>query len=78
MILHPAHPVDAIPSCVSGQVEATKISPVALSGGVAEIQTITAVAFASHAQGDYFVFSNAAGYSPASLSNNPSVISAAT
>jgi hypothetical protein len=61
MILHPAQPVDAIPINASGQMEATKITPIALTGGVGEVQTVTSVAFASHGQGDYFTFANAAG-----------------
>lgn len=61
MILHPAQPVADIPSNTSGQSEATKITPLALSGGVNEVQTVVALAADSMAQGDYFTIANSAG-----------------
>lgn len=61
MYLHPAQPVENIPGNYSGQVEATKVLTVAMTGGVNEVQTVTCASFAGSAQGDYCVFSNAAG-----------------
>lgn len=61
MYLHPAQPVSDIPGNSSGQAESTVITPVAITGGVNEIQTATCAAVSGAAQGDYFTFANAAG-----------------
>ncbi len=61
MILNPAQKVDAIPSPLEGQVEATDFAIASLSGGVFEVQSVVCPATAGATQADYFVIEDTAG-----------------